>query len=237
MGGHAAGAVASRIAVDTFVPAFMAKRAEGASLDRALQSSLDAANAQIAKGQQDAPETSGMGTTLIAAHVSSVGLAWISVGDSPLWLFRRGRIDRLNEDHSFRQAAAQGARAIANMLQSVLNGEPIALIDCRAKPVPLRKSDVVILASDGLLTLTEQEIAGTIRDTGGGGAESVARTLLKAVEDRAKSNQDNCTVLVASAPVSDTKAGSDGRGRRLGIAAAIVIAALALVAGYFTWRP
>jgi protein phosphatase len=233
MGGHAAGAVASRIAVDAFVPAFTAKRADGASLEAALQSALDEANSRIAQGQKDAPETAGMGTTLVAAHVSSDGLAWISVGDSPLWLIRRGRIARLNEDHSFRLAAARGAKAIANMLESVLNGEPIPLIDCHAEPVPLGQGDVVILASDGLLTLSEVEIAAAVRDAGGG-PEPIVRALLKAVEAHAKPNQDNCTVVAASAVSVGAIEAAPSRSWRT--AAAVALAALVLVMAYLIWQ-
>src|SRR5438045_1220293 len=53
MGGHAAGAVASRIAVDTFVAAFAEKRRIGSgTLERALQDALQAANSAIARGQE-----------------------------------------------------------------------------------------------------------------------------------------------------------------------------------------
>ena len=147
MGGHAAGGVASRLAADTFVSAFTSSRSGGAPLAEALQSALDEANARIARGQQEMPETEGMGTTLVAAHLSPEGLAWVSVGDSPLWMLRSGRIDRLNEDHSFRPEVARGVRAIANMLQSVLNGNPIALVDLQPRPRRLRAGDLVLLAS------------------------------------------------------------------------------------------
>jgi serine/threonine protein phosphatase PrpC len=122
------------------------------------------------------------------------------------------------------------------MLQSVLNGEPIALIDCHAKPLSLRAGDVVVLASDGLLTLAEPEIAEAIRAAGAAGPESVARTLLKRVEDRGKSSQDNCTVLAAS-PMSQATTASARSARTIAVAAAIAVAALAVVAGYLTWRP
>ena len=46
------------------------------------------------------PMLSGMGSTLVAAVFGDEGVEWVSVGDSPLLLFRRGEIALLNEDHS-----------------------------------------------------------------------------------------------------------------------------------------
>ena len=45
---------------------------------------------------QAVEEVDSMGSTLVAAVVASEGLDWISVGDSPLWLFRAGQLSRLN---------------------------------------------------------------------------------------------------------------------------------------------
>lgn len=229
MGGHAGGAVASRLAADAFVGAFTARRAAGAALGAALRAALDDANARIARGQEEMPETAGMGTTLVAAHLSVDGLAHISVGDSPLWVLRAGALVRVNEDHSFRPAVARGAKAIANMLQSVLNGDPISLVDVQPKPRRLRPGDLVIVASDGLLTLADGEIATVAAHHADAGVEAVAHALLAEVVARGKSNQDNCTALVALAPAV---------GRRRTPWPAILAAALAIVAtiGYLAWR-
>src|SRR5581483_8178548 len=69
MGGHAAGALASKIAADTFVAAFRSLRAEGTSLADALGGALTRANEAIAAAQRLDPDNSaGMGTTVVAAH-------------------------------------------------------------------------------------------------------------------------------------------------------------------------
>jgi len=198
MGGHAAGDVASRLAVDSFSLTFVDARRKGASIEEALRHSLETTNDEIAAKQAASPEATGMGTTLVVAHVSAKGVAWISVGDSPLWLFRDGKLLRLNEDHSLRAAVADGAKLSGNILQSAVNGDPIALVDCRAEPLPLRIGDVVVLASDGVLTLKDQEIAGVARKSSVNGPDAVAQALLQAVETRGKANQDNCAVLIAS---------------------------------------
>ncbi|WP_291846479.1 protein phosphatase 2C domain-containing protein [Bradyrhizobium sp.] len=234
MGGHAAGGTASRLAADAFVASFIAHRAAGNALAASFQFALDEANARIARGQADDPDTDGMGTTLVAAHLSPEGLSWISVGDSPLWLVSAGSIERVNEDHSFRPAVAKGAKAIANMLQSVLNGQPVAMVDLKSRPRRLRNGEFIILASDGILTLEESDIARFAGGTAATGAAAAARALLTEVENRQKSNQDNCAVVVAVPP---TFSASTAAGlitfRTAGIAALIL---LVVIAGVSAWR-
>ncbi len=231
MGGHAAGDVASRVAADAFVTTFPALRSGGASLKGAFRGALDEANAGVATHQADVPETAGMGTTIVAAHVGNSGLAWISVGDSPLWLVRNGALTRVNADHSLRSAAASGANVNANMVLSALTGGAIALIDCRANPLPLRAGDFVVLASDGLLTLSDSEISRTIVDNAATSPEAIARALLKAVEDRDAPQQDNCTVIVAAPPLTASASGS----RRWLAAVVLVSVILVAVIGYLAW--
>lgn len=229
MGGHAAGALASKIAADTFVAAFRSLRAEGTSLADALGGALTRANEAIAAAQRLDPDNSaGMGTTVVAAHLAAGGVSWISVGDSPLWLYRRGELRRLNEDHSLRQFAGEGAPS-GNILQSAVMGEPkIPLVDSHPEPERLEPDDLVLLSSDGILTLDEQQIAATISSASGADAELIAWLLLNAVQDRKKSRKDNCTLIVArasaagiaSAPIA---AGASRGGRTRWIAAALLV--------------
>ena len=202
MGGYSAGGMASRIAADSFVDAFTSSRARKMDLQLALQAALDHANSQIAKAQAASPEFTGMGTTLIAVYISPSNLGWISVGDSPFWLLQNGKLLRLNEDHSLRAVAREGAKVSGSILRSVLNGEPIPLIDCQVPGPPPGARNVLLLASDGLLTLQENEIATEAARNAGNGPEAVTRSLLKAVEDRGKPKQDNCTIVVAFPPES-----------------------------------
>ena len=78
MGGHAGGAVASKLAVEAFVHALE----QGGGLADGLQD----ANGAVRKGAVDKPDLSGMGATLVAAQVRGDEVRWISVGDSPLFL-------------------------------------------------------------------------------------------------------------------------------------------------------
>ena len=73
---------------------------------------------------------------------------------------------------------------------------------CRRGPVALEQGDRVVLASDGLLTLDEQEIADILKKTRDVPLEDSAVALIQAVEGAEHPYQDNVTVLLY-APTAD----------------------------------
>ena len=205
MGGHVGGATASGLLSKTFVEAY--PQAAGPIVDR-LRECLEVANKAIAAAMAENPALDGMGSTLVAAVVASEGLNWISVGDSPLWLFREGRLERLNADHSMapvladlvatgRMTAEEAAQDPSrHSLRSAVMGDDIHLIDVSSQPVAVQKGDRLLLASDGLLTLSEQEIADILRKTQDAPLEDSAAALIQAVEAAEHPHQDNTTVLL-----------------------------------------
>ena len=97
MGGQVGGDTASRTVIKTFIETY--SDTTGLISDR-LRACLKTANNALASAIDVHPALTGMGTTVVAAVISQRGLEWISVGDSPLWLFREGQLRRLNTDHS-----------------------------------------------------------------------------------------------------------------------------------------
>ena len=211
MGGHVGGAIASDLLRKTFIETY--PRSCDPTVDR-LRNCLEAANEAIADAVVENPALDSMGSTLVAAVVASEGLHWISVGDSPLWLFRAGQLSRLNADHSMapvladlvaagRMTAEEAARHPSqHSLRSVVMGDEIHLIDVSSRPVALEQGDRVVLASDGLLTLDEQEIADVLKKTLDSPLEDSAAALIQAVEEAGHPYQDNVTVLLY-APQAD----------------------------------
>lgn len=161
MGGHEDGAAASRLAADTFVEVF-AEESELPVTDR-LREALDAANDAV--GEHFARTKGYGGTTLVAAFASRGVLRWISVGDSGLYLLRRGRLTRLNADHSMRALLREyttpgGLTPLeiarrGHCLRSAVTGDEMPLIDAPKMPYPLLRGDVILLASDGADVLLE----------------------------------------------------------------------------------
>lgn len=104
LGGHAAGEVASRAAVEAVVEAF--NNTLGIS-GNALRHYVSAAQAAVHEQQRQRHDLSPMKTT-ITILVASDGLArWVHVGDSRLYVFRNGQILDQTDDHSVPQALVE----------------------------------------------------------------------------------------------------------------------------------
>jgi PPM family protein phosphatase len=215
MGGHTGGALASRMVCEQFIRTYASHTGEPTD---ALFDALDAANQAIADKVAVNPLLSGMGSTVVGVVFEPGGIMWISVGDSPLWLWRDGEIALLNEDHSLApdldRLAAAGKITVAearrdprrHMLRSAVTGEEMDLIDIPRKPLVLEPGDYVILASDGLQTLDNQEIGRIVAAYGADGSAAVASALIRAVDALREPHQDNATVVVVRALPGSTPA-------------------------------
>lgn len=173
-----------------------------------FMSALGVCNAAINASVESEPMLEGMGATLVGAEIGEHGMMWISVGDSPLYLCRRGEIAQLNEDHSLApmldRLAAEGAMSAEDartdsrrhLLRSVVMGEEPPLIDLPEKPLVLAPGDVVVMATDGIHTIEADEIARIATAYFKDGAEAIAGALLRAVENQRDLHQDNTTVII-----------------------------------------
>ena len=205
MGGHVSGDMASKIVVRTFFDTYPGTK--GSVPDR-LRTCLEEANQALVAAIAENPALKGMGSTVVAAVISPHGLDWISVGDSPLWLFRERKLRRLNADHSMapvladlvaagrmteEEAATDSQR---HALRSAVMGDDIHLVDVSSQPVEVRQSDRVLLASDGLMTLADEQIADILQAMPEAPLAEVVAALIQAVEDVGHPHQDNTTILL-----------------------------------------
>jgi len=207
LGGHESGAEASRIVVTTFKEAGAAGRFENPGTCRqALREVLDLANTRIAEGVDPSHGHRGMASTVVAAVVDNGDLRWVSVGDSHLYLWRDGRLHKLNEDHSQAGLMVRSGQykpedpevlAVKSVLVSALTGRKLEIVDLPQSSFRLEPGDVLMLASDGLNTLADDEIERVVEDVRAHGAKKLAATLLKSVKSRRLERQDNTTVVVA----------------------------------------
>lgn len=203
MGGHAAGNIAANLVVSTFNGS-LTKGFGQADFPPLLRECVANANDALKGSIQETPALDGMGCTLVAVAGTREKLWWISVGDSHLYLLRDRELVKKNEDHSYggylTRMKAQGLELepdpslSRNMLMSAITGEEIAEIDCPEKPLPLRAGDRLILASDGLDTLSLDIIVQCCAWSKS--AKECVDNLLKAVENAERPRQDNTTVIV-----------------------------------------
>ena len=212
MGGHAAGDIASKIVLTEVyselkfhyanVDAFEADAPE------ILRGVADLANQSLRQHASTHPETEGMGATLVVPALVENRLWWISIGDSPLFLYRNGRLTQLNEDHSMApqidflvQAGLLEAEEAAthpdrNCLVSVLMGSKIAKVDCPAKPHELKAGDIVVCSSDGLQFLTNAQIEKVLAKYRKTRSTEIAERLLEELHRLADPDQDNISFTV-----------------------------------------
>lgn len=206
MGGHAAGNVASNMAVQAFSK-HVSQNYPTENPAEILYECVIKANNSIKETVKETPALAGMGCTMVAAILEAGKLWWASVGDSHLYLVRDKKLQKINADHSYggfldRMAAAgtpiEPEPGLArNMLMSAVTGDEINEIDVSQEPMQLQPGDRVMLCSDGMDTLSDGKLI-QFSDWSESPKECV-EALLNAVKDAGMPRQDNTTIVVVDA--------------------------------------
>lgn len=220
MGGHAAGDLASRIIVTEVFAELTMRLGHGvpdsAAIPRILHRAMKIANHCVKAHIEDHPEAYGMGGTLVVAVSTGEALYWLSVGDSPLYLFRDRQLVRLNDDHSMApqidlmvreglmDAETGRNHPQRSCLTSALIGEDVSEVDCPETPFELRDGDLVLVASDGIQFLTEDGIGTALRRTARGQSARIADELMTGLEALGDPDQDNTSLVVIKASCAET---------------------------------
>ncbi len=201
MGGHARGGESARLASEAFVQAFAG--AEPVPVHERLRFALEAANDAV--GASFAAGEYG-GTTLVAAYVGGGVVWWVSVGDSPLFMWRRQRLMRLNADHSMRAIYGEFVRSgtmtqaealrKGHMLRSAVTGESLNMVDLSMTPRPLLPGDRLIVASDGVDSLLlAPQLGEKMRELLDNRASNLAADIVAACCELDEEYADNVTVV------------------------------------------
>ena len=212
MGGHAAGELASRLAISALVglalelPYWIIKLdSEEASKElkhRARALVQEVGEIVFKRGHEDA-SLRGMGSTLTAARSLGRDLLVFHVGDSRAYVLRDGCLHRLTKDHTYAQMLVDcgrlgssdvAASGVGHVLTNALGGST-EHVDVDVDLVRLEHGDRVLLCSDGLSDLVDDE---TISRTLAGSASSndACAKLVQLALDRG--GRDNVTVVVAA---------------------------------------
>jgi serine/threonine protein phosphatase PrpC len=209
MGGHAAGEVASQIAVDTIL-AYFRERApnveDNALLDdapvgaRLLAEAVKKANDAILDYAEAHKNTTGMGTTLVAARFFDGVCSIAHVGDSRIYLFREGQLLQLTEDHSLvMEQVRRGmltleearSSSVQNIITRALGTEEGTLPDLGE--FPAQDGDVVLLTTDGVLRhVADQEMSAILLQLPS--LEAACQTLIDAANEGG--GEDNATCVL-----------------------------------------
>jgi serine/threonine protein phosphatase PrpC len=206
MGGHQAGEVASKNAVETISHEYYADPDTDivTSLTRAIQK----ANASIYQQAQETISQVGMGTTAVVAVTRGRELYLANVGDSRAYLMRNSKIKQVTRDHSFVEEQIRAGiltreeartHPQRNVITRALGAKPDVEVDTyRGK---LEPGDTVLLCTDGLSEyVQEQDLETALKLYPL--QESVTRLIAVANE---RGGNDNITALAfQAAPVATT---------------------------------
>ncbi|MGE3269069.1 MAG: Stp1/IreP family PP2C-type Ser/Thr phosphatase [Chloroflexota bacterium] len=207
MGGHAAGEVASQIAVDTVRATYYQQR--GVPIGDAVREAIAVANSAIYAAAQRDRERAGMGCTIVALVVHGAEVTIGHVGDSRAYLIRGGQAVQLTNDHSW--VAMQVQEGILtpeqaehhpnrSVLMRALGRQPSVDVDISHRT--LQAGDVLLLCSDGLTGMvSDAEIADYASRVP---TSQLPRQLVDLANQRGA--PDNVTVLVGTITGTPTPA-------------------------------
>jgi protein phosphatase len=213
MGGHAAGEIASKVAVES-INEFVCLTGgdeeitwpfgldENISYDgNRLKTAIRYANRKVLEATKEKSEYEGMATTVAAVLVDGDTANLGHVGDSRVYLVRDGEITQLTSDHSWVNEQIQSGvispdqartHPLRNVVTRALGGKPDLQVDMQQHKA--KGGDILLLCSDGLTTMiTDEDIARVVREAGGD-VEKAAQALVASAN--AKGGEDNITVLL-----------------------------------------
>jgi serine/threonine protein phosphatase PrpC len=216
MGGHPAGEVASSLAIEAveeFLPN-CSKRSSSLEANeehdplKELEGAFVHANARIFEETVKHPQWRGMGTTLTAAFVVDGKLFVAHVGHTRCYLWRRGELRQLTQDHTI---AAELVRlgivspkdapnqVYRHVVSNILGG-PKPMVQVELHELDLHPDDVILLCSDGLTEMvSDARIAAILRDE-----REPRRACERLVaEANQRGGKKNITVIVAQVEPGD----------------------------------
>ncbi|HKF57134.1 MAG TPA: Stp1/IreP family PP2C-type Ser/Thr phosphatase [Blastocatellia bacterium] len=216
MGGHLAGEVASRMAVDVISRVYYQTPGDALA---ALRTSFTEANREIYQSSTEVQGRNGMGTTCTALVLRNGTALAAHVGDSRLYLIRGGQIYLMTEDHSaVMELVKRGllTREQArhhpdkNVILRALGSHSEVEISIWDEPFPIRGGDRFLLCSDGLYDLVEdKEIMEVVLASD---SRSACAGLITLAKERG--GYDNITVAVVGIGVDGRTCGNNIRQTR-----------------------
>ena len=212
MGGHAAGEIASKVAVDA-INEFVCLTGgddeitwpfgldENISYDgNRLKTAIRYANRKVLEATKEKSEYEGMATTVAAVLVDRDTANLGHVGDSRIYLIRDGAISQLTSDHSWVNEqilngviSSDQARShpLRNVVTRALGGKPDLQVDMQVHLI--QSGDMLLICSDGLTTMLPDDEIAELVASAGGVQEAAEKLVAKA---NAKGGEDNITVVL-----------------------------------------
>lgn len=201
IGGLNAGEVASSAVIDGMCARYSAQGSDLGICERLLEMVGYAQRSvvRVAKGGS----SKQCGSTLVGVLIRGRDMAFVSVGDSRIALYRAGTLLQLNREHILGRDADE-ATVLSNMpantdarkrkaLTAFMGKENLRMVDRNTSPMRLIRGDRILLMSDGVFgTLSDDELISMMDLPPQAAAEAVVR----AVEAKRREHQDNATIVI-----------------------------------------
>lgn len=204
MGGHNAGDYASRYTIETIVDEI--SKSDDESPVFVLEKAIKRANTLIRQKSEEVPELYGMGTTVVAATIDKDKLCVANVGDSRLYIINNREIKQITRDHSLveemvRMGGLKREMARNHPDKNIITRAIGALddVDVDFFEVRLNKGDTILMCSDGLSNMIEDEEIRMIMQ-GQRDIVEKAESLVKAANNNG--GKDNIAVVLVE-PFAD----------------------------------
>jgi protein phosphatase len=206
MGGHAAGEVASDLAI-TALAASLREREPGdagwspGEAGELLAEALNQGNRKICDSVQARPEWRGMGTTIVALVLTGGRAVIGHVGDSRAYLLRDGNLSQLTSDHSWVNEQVKlglltpeqaHRHPMRNIVTRALGNQPHVEVDLLDEEI--QPGDVFALCSDGLSGMLGDDAIRDLLAEHGSVPQRACQNLVD--QANARGGEDNITVIV-----------------------------------------
>jgi len=201
MGGHNAGEVASKIALETISEEYF-KKGSDADKEKALSKAFITANKKIFDLATVNESYKGMGTTCTAVVIAGQNIYFAHAGDSRAYIFKNKEITQITEDHTYVQqlvkngditTAEAEAHPQRNVLINAMGTKPNLRVDTGVAPLTFNQNDRLLLCSDGLYDyLSNAELGDALLK---GSLQEIADYLI--AEAKKRGGKDNITVVLA----------------------------------------
>lgn len=197
MGGHKAGDYASKYLVDSMVDHI--RKSDNGEIVKTLNNAISLSNTMIYRKSQEILELSGMGSTLVAAVISSGVLYVANVGDSRLYIVRDG-ITQVTRDHSYVEEMVKKGQMTRDSEDYIMHKNIITRavgISQKVEPdffeVELEDNDYILLCSDGLTNMVDDDTILTVI-LGNGSLGYKSNTLIRTANENG--GNDNIAVVL-----------------------------------------
>lgn len=199
MGGHRAGDYASRFLIEYIVKSV--KTSDGKAPVAVLERAIRLGNRELYRDAVEKEELSGMGTTLVAASTEGTTLYVANIGDSRLYLVRRGKAYQVTKDHSYVEEMVAAGKMVRGSREYLSQKNIITRaagmterVEADFFEVELEEEDTILLCSDGLTNMVDNDAIAKIV-SGGGSLEEKGRRLVDTANENG--GRDNITVILA----------------------------------------